>query len=253
MSDAFTPLEDETLDRLTRTMRILQKRRGHRAASDDTLLAWAASRAKPEAARILDLGCGKGTVALLLLERLPCARAVGVEAVEASFDLARRNAALNDLSHRFAPLLGDLRDPEILAGEPPFDLVTGAPPFMPLGSGVLPSDEVRAAARFELRGGVSDYIAAATRSLADEGAVVILMDGLESSRKKTLAAFSEFGLHVRETLEVLPLPSAPPTYRIFTARRDEGPLTVSTLCMRLAPGGAFSPDYESVRRELDLA
>ena len=126
-------LPDETQDRLTLRLRIIQKRRGHRAASDDTLLAWAAARACPDAVRILDLGSGKGTVAMLLLQRLPRCRVIGLEALEVSHDLAVSNTLLNDLVDRWEPRLGDLRDPSVLAGEPSFDLVTGAPPFMPVG------------------------------------------------------------------------------------------------------------------------
>ena len=42
----------------------IKERRGHRAASDDTLPAWAAAEACPHAFRVLDLGSGKGTVAI---------------------------------------------------------------------------------------------------------------------------------------------------------------------------------------------
>jgi len=140
---------DETRDRLTSKLTIIQKRRGHRAASDDTILAWAAARSCPDAIRVLDLGSGKGTVAMLLLQRLPACRLIGIEALPENHDLAVRNAALNGLADRWEPRLGDLRDPTILAGEDPFDLVTGAPPFMPVGSGVMPDDVQRAAGQHE--------------------------------------------------------------------------------------------------------
>jgi tRNA1Val (adenine37-N6)-methyltransferase len=253
VSADLEPRPDETLDRLTSRMRLLQKRRGHRAATDDTLLAWAASRAQAGASRILDLGTGKGTVAMLLLQRLPGARAIGVEAVAASCDLAVRNAALNALAERFAPRLGDLRDPSLLAGEAPFDLVTGAPPFVPLGRGVLPRDETRAAGRFELRGGVRDYASAAARHLAADGAAVILMDGLGRSDLRAREALRAEGLHVRAVVEVLPRPGAAPTYRIFEARRKGGAVALSTLCLRPETGDTYSEEYEAVRRELDLA
>ncbi|MCA9541603.1 MAG: AMP-binding protein, partial [Myxococcales bacterium] len=114
MIDAPGP--DETLDRLSATLRILQRRRGHRAASDDTLLAWFALQARPAARRVLDLGTGKGTVALLLLRALPDCVVVGVEAVPEAHALAVRNARLNGLVQRFSPRLGDLRDAAAQAG-----------------------------------------------------------------------------------------------------------------------------------------
>lgn len=245
---------DETLDRLSTTLRILQRRRGHRATSDDVLLAFAALRAMPDARRVLDLGTGKGTVALLMCRALPTARIIGVEAFAASHDLARRNAALNGLTHRFDPRLGDLRDPAVLAGEPPFDLITGAPPFMPPGTGVLPTDAQRAAGRFELRGGVEDYCATAARHLAADGRAVILMDG--QSRDRTLAAAEATALAVRRVIEVLPRPGRPATFWIVeTAHLDPAttaPPVEEQLTMRDAAGEHWSAAYAAARAALDL-
>src|SRR5512145_384080 len=197
---------DETIDRLTSTLQIIQKRRGHRAASDDTLLAWAAARACPDAVRVLDLGSGKGTVAMLLLQRLSSCRVVGLEALEVSHDLALRNARLNSLTERWDPRLGDLRNPCALAGESKFDLITGAPPFKPVGTGVLPKDPQRAAGRFELRGGVDEYAEAAVRHLAEGGKIVLLMDGLELSHSRAAHALKTAGLMLNKIIAVYPIP-----------------------------------------------
>lgn len=244
--------EDETLDLLTRDLRLIQKRRGHRAASDDVFLAGVAARACPGATRVLDLGSGKGTVALLLLERLPRCRVVGVEALPSSHDLARRNAALNGLTGRYDPRLGDLRDPAVLANEPPFQLITGAPPFMPLGSGVLPRDEQRAAGRFELRGGVREYAAVAATHLAPRGRVVILMDGLAASRRRAVEALTAAGLAVRVALAVLPRPDQPPLYWVLQATQKAGPEQEACLTIRPPSGEAFSALYLALREELNL-
>jgi tRNA1(Val) A37 N6-methylase TrmN6 len=246
-------MNDETLDRLTRELNIIQKRRGHRAASDDTLLAWAAARARPDAALALDLGTGKGAAAMLLLARLPSCRVIGVEAVAASHDLAVRNAALNRLGDRYEPRLGDLRDASVFRGDPPFDLVMGAPPFMPLGSGILPDEETRAAGRFELRGGVRDYAEAAARHLAPSGVAVILMDGLDRSAARVKGALAAAGLHTRRVITVHPRPGEPPTYRIFVASPSAGGAPgVETLYVRAGTGDALSPEYGAMRDEMCL-
>ena len=241
---------DETLDRLTSELRILQKEQGHRAATDDTLLAWAAVQARPDARRVLDLGSGKGTVALLLLQRMPRCRAEGVEAEAVSHDLALRNRVLNKLTERWNPRLGDLRDSSVLAGEAPFDLITGAPPFMPMGSGPLPKDPLRAAGRFELRGGVSDYVATAARHLAPAGVAVILMDGLGRARGE--AAIGAVGMELRRRIAVRPFPGRGPTYWILVAAREAGDLVEATLDLRFEPGGPYSPEFDAIRSELDL-
>ena len=250
---AYAPVEvgpDETLDRLTDSLRILQKRRGHRAATDDTLLAWAAARARPEASRILDLGSGKGTVALLLLQRMPTCRVVGVEAEPVSHDLALRNRLLNGLAERWTPRLGDLRDPSTLAGEAPFDLVTGAPPFLPISAGTLPQDPLRAAGRFEVRGGVSDYVATAAQHLSASGVVVILMDGL--GRVRAEAAFEAVGLGLRRVVAVQPFPGKRPTYWILVAVRGAADVVEVTLNLRSGAGADYSPEFDAIRRELNL-
>lgn len=244
---------DETQDRLTSKLRIIQKRSGHRAAVDDTLLAWAAANARPDAVRVLDLGSGKGTVAMLLLQRLPRCIVVGLEAMEVSHDLALRNARLNGLTRRWQPRLGDLRDPSALGEEPPFDLVTGAPPFMRVGSGVMPDDAQRAAGRFELRGGVGEYAEAAARNLAPGGRFVVLMDGLDRSRARAEEALKAHGLTRLSIVAVYPCPDRKPVYWIIEGGVGSGPATETSICLRSESGGGYSPEYESIRREMDCA
>ena len=243
---------DETMDRLGRTLYVIQKRHGHRAASDDVFLAWAAARVCPGAGRVLDLGSGKGTVAMLLLRRLPQCKVIGIEALEASHDLAVRNSILNGLENRYDPRLGDLRDPSVLVGEPPFDLITGAPPFKPVGSGTLPRDAQRAASRFELRGGAREYAEAASTHLAPHGTVVLLMDGLEQSRVRAVEALTSVSLFPHLTIAVKPRPGRPPVYRILAAGRKTGGTIEASLCMRLDVGSSWSQEYEAIRRDLDL-
>jgi tRNA1(Val) A37 N6-methylase TrmN6 len=243
---------DETLDTFTRSLRIIQKRRGHRVASDDVFLAWAGFHASPEAKRALDLGSGKGSVAMLLLSRLPRCMVVGVEALEVSHELAVRNARLNGLEKRYEPRLGDLRDPSVLSGDPPFDLITGAPPFKQLGSGTLPKSEQRAASRFEFRGGVLEYAETASMHLAPEGKVVILMDGLEESRVRAERSLRSFGLFPHLFLSVRPRPEHPPVYWIIEAGRMARSTTERSVAIRPKHGEAWSKEYEAIREEMDL-
>ncbi len=249
---ALEPTADETLDRLSGTLQVLQRRRGHRATSDDVLLAGLALRFAPSARRLLDLGTGKGTVALLLARALPDARVVGVEAVPQSHALAVRNARLNGLEARFEPRLGDLRAHDTWANAAPYDLVTGAPPFMPLGTGPLPADPQRAAGRFELRGGIEAYAEAAARALSPDGRVVLLMDGRGLDRM--LRALQAFGLAARAHVEVRPRPASPPTYQVVVAA--VGPANAAPLAevlpMRGDVGEAWSSAYQALRERLDL-
>jgi tRNA1(Val) A37 N6-methylase TrmN6 len=189
---------------------------------------------------------------LLLARALPDAAVVGVEAVPESHALAVRNARLNGLEARFEPRLGDLRAHGTWANAAPYDLVTGAPPFMPLGTGPLPADPQRAAGRFELRGGVEAYADTAARALAPDGLVVLLMDG--RGLERTLRALQAVNLEARAHVEVRPRPALPPTYQVVVAAAgpaNSAPLT-ERLPMRGDVGEAWSPEYQTLRLLLDL-
>src|SRR5205085_1492218 len=72
-------------------------------------------------------------------------------------------------AERFRLVHGDLRDASLLAGEAPFDLVTGSPPYFPVGTATAASQEQAVGARMETRGDVADYARAAARHLAPGG------------------------------------------------------------------------------------
>jgi tRNA1(Val) A37 N6-methylase TrmN6 len=186
------PPDDLTDDALTDRVRVLQRRNGHRYSVDDVATAWLALRAMPAARSCLDLGCGIGSVLLMVADRVPGARAVGVEAQAGSYALAERNVEKNRLGRRVSVQYGDLRDPALLdrilqaeaafGHEGGFDLVTGTPPYKPLGTASISPDSQRAHARIELRGGVEAYLAAAARVLAPEGVFVMCAQSEQAER-----------------------------------------------------------------------
>lgn len=244
--------EDERIDRMTARLSLIQRRRGHRAGSDDVLLASIALARAPGARRLLDLGSGQGTVALLLVDQCSELFAIGIEAQEVSHDLAVRNAHLNGLSERYQPVHGDMRDAALLTDEAQFDLVTGAPPFMRPGSGVPPRDVQRAAARFEYRGGVEAYLAAACRWGTATADIVLLMDAKNEAR--TLRAFDDSEIAVVERLDVAPRPGRAPIYQIYCGRRGADPSSVHrTLTMRDTTDDVWSATYRAMRLSLGLS
>src|SRR5688572_10380229 len=139
MNDLPTPSTDESLDRLGRDWWIFQLIKGHRFSTDDLATAWRASYAVPEATSILDLGCGIGSVGLSTLLRLDPegsrgVRMVGVEAQEISLALARKTVAYNRIGDRVTLHHGDLREVQL---DERFRLITGSPPYIPEGKGLL--------------------------------------------------------------------------------------------------------------------
>jgi methylase of polypeptide subunit release factors len=89
---------------------------------------------KQNVQRVLDLGCGSGTAALLLAKR---ARAsVGVDINPRAIALSKINAAINGITN-IEFRLGDLFAP--VEGET-FDLIVSQPPFVPRPAGLGASD-----------------------------------------------------------------------------------------------------------------
>ncbi len=228
------PLTD---DLLTGGLRVYQRAKGHRFSSDDVATAFVAAHAAPAARRILDLGCGLGSVLLTLAWKLPEASLVGVEAQAMSFELCRRNVERNGLGARVSIHHGDLRDPAIqlrLGGG--FELVTGTPPYFPPGSAVDADDEQRAYARIEYRGGVEAYLDAARAQLAEAGSFVMCGDARAEPRVQRAAA--ELGLALVATTEGIAREGEAPLFSVWTLRREaEGEPRRERLVLRDARGG----------------
>lgn len=185
----------ETLDHLAGDWRIYQLKGGHRFSADDVLTAWTAARAYPEARRLLDLGCGIGSVGFLTRWKLgPQAHLTGVEVQELSLALARKTAAHNGIEADLR--LGDLRE---LSLPDRFDLITGSPPYFPPGTALQSPHPQRAAARMELHGNVFDYCAAAARHLAPAGRFVFVHAASDPRPEQALEAA---GLHLLQRQEV---------------------------------------------------
>lgn len=226
---------DETRDRLTRDIWLVQRARGHRFSSDDVVTAWVATRAVPEATRILDLGCGIGSVLLHLAWTHPQATLVGVEAQDISYDLLVRNvAAAEAYRDRIDVHHGDLRE---FPSNGQFDLVTGTPPYFPIGHAVDAMDPQRAYARIEYRGGIEDYLAAAARALAPGGTAVICGDARAGDRAATGAAAA--GLEIVARLDAIPRAGTPALFAVWTLRHatgTSGSPVESTITIRDAHG-----------------
>ncbi len=299
---------DERLDFLSIGRWIIQRTKGHKATSDDQLLAWALYQSHSHQAPkyVLELGVGKGTISLILSALWPNTTFVGIEAFKESYELSLKNKALNQLDKRFCPILGDLRDPksilqarsilhqELSSKQTPshqdlsfidhqsssrYELICGAPPFMPIGSGVMPKDQQRASGRFELKGGIEDYLKATVQLLAPTSSsrAFMLMDG--QNHVRTIKAIDQIeNLKLVGHCMIRPRPNAPATYEIFelaytvgsqpsskqqkTADQpvknhqnqalNQGSTLPAELCQRESTGEQWSQAYQALRERLGL-
>ncbi|MEI8258126.1 MAG: methyltransferase domain-containing protein [Deltaproteobacteria bacterium] len=220
-----------TRDRLTRDYAVYQRAEGHRFSVDDVATAWVACNATTAPSRILDLGCGLGSVLLHLAWKFPEASLVGIEAQAMSFELVRRNVTENGLAGRIALVHGDLREAVVLdAAGGGFDLVTGTPPYFPPDAATGAEDEQRAFARIEYRGGVEAYIEAADRTLAPSGRFVLC--GASEADHRVCGAAEKHGFHVIARADVVPREGRSSLFAIWTLARTGAPLARTEITIR---------------------
>jgi tRNA1(Val) A37 N6-methylase TrmN6 len=236
--------ESITVDGLTGTWSIFQRKRGHRHSTDDLLTGWYALEHALPAPRMLDLGTGIGTVGLLVLSGSPPdAKLTCIEAQEVSFRLLRENLHANGVSDRVHAIHGDLRD---LALSERFPLVTGSPPYFDVKAGIVPADSQKAHARFELRGDVRDYARAARRHLEADGLFVFCFPWQQKDR--AVRAAEDEGFTVVTYRDVIPREGLTPLFSVFacaigsTPRGAEPPLVVRDA------SGKHTPEMAGVRR-----
>ena len=238
------PKADEDLCYLSGEWRLFQKLEGHRWSLDDLVTAWVAARHLTGASQALDLGCGLGSVLLMLAWKGQQARVTGVEAQPERASMARRSIAFNGVESRCAVLDGDLRAIEL---GPNFGLVTGTPPYFPRGSGTEAEADHVSACRFEHRGGVEAYLSAAERHVSPDGVFVMCAATLEDERVRAAAS----SLHARGLLHVVPRAGKAPLVSVWTFTRSAGSCAPEELVVRDA-AGQWTPAFQRVRGEMGL-
>lgn len=245
-------LPDETRDHLIGDWDLFQLAKGHRTSTDDLVTAWRAGQVSPDARRYLDIGCGIGSVGLSTLWQLPRdATLTGVEAQEVSVGLFRRSIEANGIGHRVRVFHGDLRDPAALRPDECFELITGSPPYIPVGHGILPAHPQKAACRFEMRGSVFGYCEAARRWLAPGGRFVFVMSARDP---RTEAAPPAAGLQVVERVDYVFRAGDPPMIATLVCAHEEesaGKRVDRTLRIR-DEQGSFTAEYLAAREDMGL-
>ena len=157
----------------------------------DTFLLSSLPRLKP-GLRVMDLGCGTGLLALLLLQRQPELTVSGLDIQPEAICLANEASAENRLTERLSFFHGDLRGVRELFPAGGFDLVVCNPPYYPTASGALSASSVRCTARAEVDCTLEDICKAAAYLLRWGGRLCLvhkperLADLLEAMRASGL-------------------------------------------------------------------
>ncbi|MDB4963478.1 MAG: hypothetical protein JWP01_3477 [Myxococcales bacterium] len=246
------PEADEDLCFLTGDWRLFQKQRGHRWSLDDLVTAWIATRRQDpdRALRALDLGCGLGSVLLMVAWKLPHAEVLGIEAQADRAAMGRRSIAYNGVEDRCRILDGDLRDADTThLGTAPFELITGTPPYFPRGTGTESDKPHAMPCRFEVRGGVEDYLEAASRVLAPGGEITVCTSALE--RDRVTFALRELGLHSREHWDIVPREGKDVLVMVDVVTAAPTDATTHTLVVR-DRASVWTPEFQLVRTAMGI-
>jgi tRNA1Val (adenine37-N6)-methyltransferase len=150
---------------------LLQPSRGFRTSLDPVLLS--AFVGSPYG-RFLDIGCGTGALAFLLLARDASATGVAVELQGPLVSLAEEGRARNGLGARLEIRAGDVRRLAPGLGASVFDLVVTNPPFRPVAGGHLSPDESRALSNHEVALTLGDWADVAARVVRPGGRVAVI-------------------------------------------------------------------------------
>lgn len=111
--------------------------------------------------RGIDLGCGSGAIALLLLARDAQVSVTGLELLPEAAEMAAENMARNGFSDRGPVVTGDIRRCRELFKSGEFDFAAANPPYFPAGSGPSSPSGDRAGAREEASCTLSELCRAA--------------------------------------------------------------------------------------------
>lgn len=237
-----------SLDRLAGDWQIYQLRRGHRFSADDMFTAWLAANVAPNARSLCDIGAGIGSVGLMTLWRMPPdARLVAVEAQTVSHRLMQRTVQHNGLHDRVSMRVGDLRDVAMIPEVDRFDLVTGSPPYIPLGKGVVSPVAQRAACRMELRGSIADYAVTAARVMKPDGWFVVCFAAADP---RGVAGIRDAGLHLRIRQDIVFRGGQSPLISLFAASRNEGTFEHRPNFAIRGPDGEWTEQYHDLREEM---
>jgi tRNA1(Val) A37 N6-methylase TrmN6 len=206
--------EEVSQDTLLRgRITLLQPARGFRSSLDPVLLA---GFVEPPFGRFLDIGCGTGALAFLLLTRDPGASGVGVEVQPRLARLATRSSEANGFGLRFTVEARDVRQLPLQAAG--FDLVVTNPPFQPMGQGLLPPDEERAIAHHEVKLRLTDWLDVAARVLRPDGRLAVIYP--PARLPELLAALNARALAPSRFRPVYPRAGEPATRVLVEARRQ---------------------------------
>jgi tRNA1Val (adenine37-N6)-methyltransferase len=116
-----------------------------------------------------DLGSGTGIIPLLCAAKEKAAKIYAVEIQKDFAALIEKNAELNSLTDKIAPVCADVRELKSVDIGHELDFVTANPPYMKVDSGKRNEHDEKFIARHEVCGDINDFCSCASRLLKHGG------------------------------------------------------------------------------------
>jgi tRNA1(Val) A37 N6-methylase TrmN6 len=164
--------------------------------------------------------------------------------------LAARSLVWNGIADRAEIRVRDFRESEAVTGV--FDLVTGTPPYFPVGAGPQSERVQRGPCRFEHRGGIEAYCVAAAPRLAPGAPFVACEAWIQRERVEPAARAA--GMSLVRWREIVPRTGKEPLLCIFAMRKaDEAePLVVEAPLVVRDEHGRRTKEFAALRGAMGM-
>jgi len=218
-------------------LHIKQPKTGYRAGSDAVFLA--ASLPMTPGDRLLDLGCGVGTIFLCALARNPQLQVTGVDLNPENVALAQENLALNGYQGHVV-----VADVETLALPERFTQVTANPPYYPADEHT-PSPNAHRSTSHNRGATLTPWVKAASQHLLHKGRFTLIIPSQDLAETLGILKAHTFG-----DIHIFPLWSkaqGPAKRTLLWARK--GIKTGETLCPGLVlhqEDGTVTPEASGI-------
>jgi len=154
-------------------VKLLQPKVGFHASIDAVFLAAAVT--VKDHFKVLDIGCGVGSVGLCITSRNKNISLTGIDIQQGLVDVAIQNAALNGLSEQCRFFHGDIKEEKVIPDNA-FHAVAMNPPYLEGGAHLSSPEKIKATSHGENVSGATleDWIKYAHRKLKQGGQLTMI-------------------------------------------------------------------------------
>lgn len=199
-------------------------------------------------AKVLDVGCGCGLIALMVAQRCETSMITGIDIDQPSVDEANENAQASPFFERVVFRHVDVRDYFLSCEEEKYDLILCNPPYYT--EDTLPPEKRRSFARNASHLSFSSLVESVVRLLSSDGVFAVVIPMQE--RGTFVGEALKLGLHIRRECHVQTVLSKAPKRLLleFVFQHNTSAL-IETIVLQDSVGRR-SDEYAALCREFYL-